>query len=158
MRGFFNGFLLGLLVGAGAVWFFRGGQPTTARLDEARDRLVSGATNAEHAARNRLDELGLTPDNIKAELARTGRVIRTKSEALGQSIANATADARTTADIKAKLLADPDLSALTVSVNTTGGCVTLSGTASSVANISKAMLLAYDTEGVTQVISTLTVK
>jgi hypothetical protein len=157
MRGFFNGFILGLLVGAGAMWYFRG-QPSNARLDEARDRLVSGATNVEHAARTRLDELGLTPDNIKAELKRTGRVIRKKSEALGQSIANATADARITADIKGKMLADPDLSALSISVNTTGGCVTLAGTTSSVANISKAMVLAYDTEGVTQVISTLSVK
>lgn len=158
MRHFFGGFLLGLLAGGAAVWIYLHGQPSTAGLDETRDRIVSGATDAGHSARSRLDELGLTPDKIKSELAQTGRVIRKKSEALGQSIANATADARITADIKAKLVADPDLSALSISVNTTGGTVTLSGTTSSVANISKAMLLAYETDGVTQVISTLSVK
>jgi osmotically-inducible protein OsmY len=55
-------------------------------------------------------------------------------------------------------VADPDVSALSISVNTTGGVVTLSGTASSSENIRKAMQLAYDTDGVNQVVSTIQVK
>jgi hypothetical protein len=153
----FLGFLLGVLV-AGAVIFYLRGQPHPATLEGTRDRIVSGATNAEHSALNKLEDLGLTPEKVKEELARTGKVIRHKSQEIGQTLANETADARMTADIKAKLLADTDLSALSISVNTTAGCVTLSGTTSNTANIGKAMLLAYDTPGVTQVISTLQVK
>jgi hypothetical protein len=151
------GFLLGVIALGAVIWFLRA-QPQTGGLEDARDRFVAGATNAEHTARNKLDSLGLTPENIKDELTRSGRVIRTKSQEIGHTLANETADARITTDIKAKLVADPDLSALSISVNTTGGCVTLSGTTSSLANISKAMLLAYNTDGVTQVISTLQVK
>ncbi|HEX3987877.1 MAG TPA: BON domain-containing protein, partial [Verrucomicrobiae bacterium] len=73
-------------------------------------------------------------------------------------ISDAAADARITAAIKAKLVGDPDLSAVAISVSTTDGCVTLSGSASSPDNIRKAMTLAYNTEGVNQVVSTLLVK
>jgi len=73
-------------------------------------------------------------------------------------LADTTADARITAAIKAKLLGDHDLSAISISVNTTGGIVTLSGTVPTPAAISKAMLLAMETDGVQEVISTLQVK
>ena len=151
------GFLLGVVALGAAIWYLRGPQQTSG-LEEARDRIVADATNAQRAARNQLESLGLTPEKIKEELARTGKVIRNKSQAIGQTLANETADARITADIKSKLLAEPDLSSLSISVNTTAGCVTLSGTTGTASNISKAMLLAYDTPGVTQVISTLQVK
>ena len=151
------GFLLGALAVGWAVWYFRG-QPPEPALTEARNRIVAGAAQAESAARSSLEALGLTPAGIKEELARTGRVIRNKSAEVSHALADATADARITTDIKAKFLADKDLSALSISVNTTAGRVTLSGTASTLENISKAMALAYDTEGVPQVISTLQVK
>jgi len=159
-KGFMKRFLFGFLLGAlavGAFWYFRG-QPQKPSLEEARDRIVSGAVEAESVARIRLQSLGLTPESIKEELARTGKVIRQKSQVVGHAIADAAADTRITTGIKAKYLADPDLSALSISVNTTAGCVTLSGTASTLENISKAMSLAYETDGVTQVISTLQVK
>ena len=53
-------------------------------------------------------------------------------------------DARTTAAIKGKMVANKDLSALSISVNTTGGIVTLSGSVNSTDDISKAMMLAMD--------------
>ena len=76
----------------------------------------------------------------------------------GHAIADATADARTTATIKAKLVASRDLSALNISVNTTAGVVTFSGAVSSSEDISKAILLAMETDGVREVVSTLQVK
>ncbi len=76
----------------------------------------------------------------------------------GHAIADATADARITAAIKGKLLASRDLSALNISVNTTAGVVTLSGFVSSSEDISKAILLAMETDGVREVVSTLQVK
>ena len=56
------------------------------------------------------------------------------------------------------VLGNRELSALSISVNTTEGIVTLSGTVSSAEDISKAMLLAMETDGVREVISTLQVK
>jgi osmotically-inducible protein OsmY len=91
-------------------------------------------------------------------MSRLGHVIRDKAHAAGKTIADDTADARITAAIKAKILADSALSVIKISVTTTDGRVTLSGTASSPENIRKAIQLAWDTDGVTEVVSTLQVK
>jgi hypothetical protein len=157
MRAFIIGFILGAAVLVAAVWYIHGPGNQTS-LAGARDRIAASATNAETAAKNKMDELGLTPANIRDELARTGKVIRRRSEAVGHAISDVAADARITGAIKAKFVADPDLSAVAISVSTTDGCVTLSGSASSPENIVRAMTLAYNTEGVTQVVSTLLVK
>jgi gas vesicle protein len=145
----FFGFVLGVAVAIAVVWFVSPG---------ARNRMASDTQQAETSTKDKMDDLGLTSQNIKDELARTGKVIRRKSVAAGHAIADATADARITGAIKAKIVADPNLSALSISVSTTDGCVTLSGTASSADNIRRAMTIAYNTDGVTQVISTLSVK
>ena len=91
-------------------------------------------------------------------MARTGKIVRREANEAGHAIADATADARTTASIKGKLLASRDLSALNISVNTTAGVVTLSGFVSDPEHISKAILLAMETDGVREVVSTLQVK
>ena len=67
----------------------------------------------------------MRPEDIKEDLARGGQIVRRKAREAGQAIADATADARITTAIKGKLLANRDLSALSISVNTTGGVVTL---------------------------------
>jgi osmotically-inducible protein OsmY len=85
-------------------------------------------------------------------------VVRRAATEAGHAIADATADARTTGAIKAKLVASRDLSALNISVNTTAGVVTLSGAVASPEDISKAILVAMETDGVREVVSTLQVK
>jgi hypothetical protein len=157
MRAFIIGFILGAAVLVAAVWYLHG-PGNRGSMDDTRDRVAADAKEAETATKNKMDELGLTPDNIRDEFTRTGKVIRRKSEAVGHALSDATADARITAAIKAKLVADPDLSAVAISVSTTDGCVTLAGSASSAENIRRAMTLAYNTDGVTQVVSTLVVK
>jgi hyperosmotically inducible periplasmic protein len=157
MKSFIVGFVVGAAVLVAAVWYLHG-PGNRASLGDARDRVAADAKAAGTAARDKMDELGLTPDNIRDELARTGKVIRRKSEAVGHALSDAAADARITAEIKTKLVADPQLSAVAISVSTTDGCVTLSGSASSLANIQRAMTLAYNTDGVSQVVSTLLVK
>lgn len=102
--------------------------------------------------------LDLRTNDIKEELARTGQVIRRKARDAGQAIADATADARITTAIKAKLIANRELNGMGISVNTTAGIVTLSGFVGSTEQIGKAMLLAMETDGVREVISTLQVK
>ncbi len=100
----------------------------------------------------------LTGDDIKDELAAGGKVVRRQAHEISSAIADATADTRITAAVKAKLIKDPDLSALSISVNTTEGRVTLSGTALSNAQIGKAMGITLDTDGVREVVSTVQVK
>jgi osmotically-inducible protein OsmY len=149
--------VLGALIGAAAVWFYSTNQgKSTARA--TGEQIESATKSARDTIQDKLKVLDLRSDDIKDELARTGKVVRRQAREAGQAIADATADARITGAIKGKLLADRELSALSISVNTTEGVVTLSGTVSSAENVSKAMLVAMETDGVREVISTLQVK
>jgi len=152
----FVALILGILIGAGGLWYYsthvgRPGAPLGEQIEQS-------AKSAGGAIEARLRSLGLGTNEIKEELSRTGVVMRRKATEAGQAVADATADARVTASIKAKLLSTPELSALSISVNTTDGVVTLSGTVPSNEAIGKAMLVALETDRVRQVISTLQVK
>jgi hyperosmotically inducible periplasmic protein len=149
--------LVGVLIGAAAVWVYT----TKEGRSQARstgEQIETAAKSARDTVQDKLKVLDLRSDDIKDELARTGQVIRRKAKEAGQAVADATADARITAAIKGKMIANRDLSALNISVNTTAGIVTLSGTVSSSEDISKAMLVAMETDGVREVVSTLQVK
>jgi hyperosmotically inducible periplasmic protein len=152
----FLALLLGIAVGAAAIWFYD--NRNAPRVRSAENQIQSTATSAGNAIEDKLKAWHLTGSNIQDDLARGGQVVRRKAQDLGHAVADATADARITAAIKGKLVADRNLSALGISVNTTQGVVTLSGTVSSRDDIGKAMLLAMDTAGVREVISTLQVK
>jgi osmotically-inducible protein OsmY len=91
-----------------------------ARLRATQQQIEGATREAREAAQEQMRSWNLDPQSVKDELARSGQVIRRKAAEAGQAIADATADARITAAIKAKLVADPDLSALSISVNTTG--------------------------------------
>jgi hyperosmotically inducible protein len=149
--------ILGLAIGAAAVWYVQSGH-SNSRVQSATDQVENAAKSAGDAIQDKLRVLDLRPQDVKDELARTGQVVRRRAKEAGQAIADATADARITAAIKGKLVASRDLSALSISVNTTSGVVTLSGTVPSTDAISKAMLLAMETDGVKEVVSTLQVK
>jgi len=153
----FLALIVGIGIGAAAVWYFTT-HPDALNVQAAADEIGHAAKAARTNVEEKLRVLDLRSNDIKGELERTGQVLRRKAGETGHAIADATADARITAAIKGKLLADRELSALSISVNTTQGIVTLSGTAPSTAAISKAMLLAMETDGVTEVISTLQVK
>ena len=122
--------ILGLALGAAAVWYFQSGH-NNSRIQDATNQVESAAKSAGDAIQEKLRVLDLRPQDVKDELARSAHVVRRKPR---------------------------DLSALSISVNTTAGVVTLSGTVPSTEAISKAMLLAMETDGVKEVISTLQVK
>lgn len=153
----FLALVLGVAVGAAAVWFFINYR-TDPRLKSAGQKVEDAARSTRDAAAEKLRSLHLSSEDIKDELARTGRVVRREASQAGQAIADATADARTTATIKAKLVASRDLSALNISVSTSAGVVTLSGFVNSPEDIGKAVMLAMETQGVHEVVSTLQVK
>ncbi len=152
----FLALIIGIVIGGGAIWYYNTTQGR-ARVTAAGEQIGTAAKSATETLQKKLHALNLRPQDIKADLEKTGQVIRRTAEQTGQAIADGTADARVTAKIKAKLLASKDLSAPSISVNTTAGVVTLSGTVPSTEAIGKAMLLAMETDGVREVISTLQV-
>lgn len=96
--------------------------------------------------------------DIKEELSRTGKVVREKMKAAGETIREVADNASTTAAIKAKLLQEPATSGLRIDVDTNDGVVSLSGKVSSHDEIARAMELALETAGVRKVISALQVE
>ena len=149
--------VLGVGLGAAAVWFYINYRHDP-RMRSAEQKVENAAKTTRDAAQDKIRDLHLRPEDIKDELARTGKIVRREASQAGHAIADATADARTTTAIKGKLFASRDLSALNISVNTTAGVVTLSGFVDSSEHISKAILLAMETDGVREVVSTLQVK
>jgi hypothetical protein len=153
----FLALLVGLLIGGAAVWFY-GTKQGKNIVQTTGEKIGDAAVSARDAVQGQLKVLDLRTDDVKDELAKTGQVVRRKAKEAGTAIADATADARITTTIKGKLLAERDLPSTSISVNTTGGVVTLSGSVSSAEQISKAMLLAMQTDNVREVISTLQIK
>ncbi len=149
--------ILGIALGATGLWFFST-DVGRSQAKSAGEQIQNAASSARQVVDAKLHVLDLRTNDIKDELARTGQVVRRKARETSQAIADATADARTTGAIKAKLIANRELSGWGISVNTTAGIVTLSGYVGSTEQISKAMLHAMETDGVREVISTLQVR
>jgi hyperosmotically inducible periplasmic protein len=164
MKSFVIALLLGIILGAAGYWFMQ--QPAVEKATEQAQQKASeakkagaeAATDAKRTLTAKLDALQLRADEIREELKQTGKVVRRKARDVGEAAADAATDTRTTAEVKRKIVTDPELSSLTISVNTTNGRVTLSGTVSSPELVGKAILLAMETDGVREVLSTLQVQ
>jgi osmotically-inducible protein OsmY len=133
----------------GAIWVAQ-----NVSLDRARAEgdLRGAVKKVDHAVSD------LDVKAIVRELEETGRVVRRRAGQAAKKVADATADARTTAAIKAKLVLDPSLSALDVSVDTTDGRVTLAGHVDSPDDIARAIEIAFGQDEVYEVTSTLQVR
>lgn len=153
----FLALIFGIIVGAAGLWILSSNNGRT-QAQAVGNQIQGAAESARDALQEKLRVLDLRTNDIKEDLAKTGQVVRRRAREAGQAIADVTADARTTGAIKGKLLGSRELSALSISVNTTAGVVTLSGFVNSTEDISKAVLLAMETDGVREVISTLQVK
>ena len=148
-------FLFGVAAGAGGLWYYEHHQGAP-DLSQAKDSVASEARKVREAIQDKIGDL--STEEIKRELERTGLVVREKATRAGAVLADATANARTTATIKTKLFADLGKTALTINVDTTDGLVTLSGSVNTPEELSKAVQVAMETEGVRKVISTLQIK
>jgi len=124
----------------------------------AVDKTKEAATDVKNAVSDKLVEWKLTPSDIKADLEKGGRVVRNKTVAAGEKVATVADNAHIVTVIKSKYVADSDISAFKIDVDADAGSVTLKGTAKSPEAIGKAIALALDTDGVTQVTSLLTVQ
>lgn len=149
------GFVTGVAAGAGGYWYFDRG-PGMEHLGLARDRVVQEAGRAAESIKDKFS--GFSTNDIREELARTGTVVREKTQGAAIAIGDAAANAKVTAAIKAKLLAEPGFSSLQIHVDTTDGLVTLAGRVQSLDQLSRVVKLAMETDGVRKVISTLQVE
>jgi osmotically-inducible protein OsmY len=166
MRGFFNGLVIGIILGAVGYWFIQKKAQEHPEAQQHYEQTAAQAyTNASVAAHDmsdslkaKLDTLDLNGDQIKDELSKTGQIIRRKAQDIGEAAVNAASDARAVTEIKAKYTMDSTLSVWKISVSCNQGHVTLSGTVSSPDDIGKAVALALEADGVRDVTSTIQVK
>jgi len=79
-----------------------------------------------------------------------------KAKELGTQIGKSAEEAAITAQVKADLVKDPELSALAIDVDTSGSVVTLNGKAPSTQAAARAERIAIATRGVTEVRNNLT--
>ncbi len=146
---------LGAALGIAAYLYFREPQnkPT---MEQAGDKVSEGADKLKKKWNEKVPSMNT--DDIRDELSKSGRVVRKKASEAGAAIADAAADSSVTTEVKSKLALDKELSAVKISVNTTKGVVTLSGSVSSHELIKKAMDIALEPQGASEVISTLQVE
>jgi hyperosmotically inducible periplasmic protein len=166
MRAFFNGLVLGIILGAAGWWLVeKKAQEHPGAQQRYEQSAAAALTNAGAAANNlsdafraKLDTLDLRTAEIKNELGRTGQIVRRKAQDIGAAAVNAASDARAVVEIKAKYAMDSKLSAWKISVSCQQGHVTLSGTVSSPDDVGRAVALALEADGVRDVTSTIQLK
>lgn len=127
-------------------------------LENAAVKTKEVAIDAKDAVASKLVDWKLTPSDIKADLEKGGRVVRSKTGTAVAKSGEVFDNARVVTVINAKLVGDSQLSALKINVDADQGVVTLKGTVKSVDLIGRAISVALDTDGVTQVVSLLTVE
>jgi len=132
-------------------------EKTKDALSTAADKTADAAVKAKDAIKDKMTEWKLTPDDIRDDLQKTGRVVRAKTANLGQRAGEFADDTRIVAAIKAKYLTDADLSVIAISVSSEKGLVTLNGSVKSIDLAGRAMAIALDTQGVDRVFSLLRV-
>lgn len=134
-------------------------EPTLSqRAENAYDKSKEAAVDAKDAIAEKLAEWKLTPADIKEDLAKSGRVVREKTVAVGDKAAGVIDNARLVTVINGKYVADKDLSALKINVDATDGVVTLKGSVASPELVGRAIVLALDTDGVALVVSQLVIE
>ncbi|MDP3069884.1 MAG: BON domain-containing protein [Opitutaceae bacterium] len=138
-------------------------EPTMAQKAEMAVKDAAGKTkdmaiDAKDAVSDKLTEWKLTPADIKADLDKGARVVRSKASTTGAKAGVMFDNAKVVTVINAKLVGDYKLSALKINVDADNGVVTLKGTVKSPELIGRAIALALDTDDVSQVVSLLKVE
>lgn len=139
--------IIGALLGIGGYWLYQRAQ-SKGQLDQARDRMSYAVWKAGKSIKE-------TAEEVKAELGKTGVVVRDKAKTATDAVGAAVSDTAVTAAVKAKLLGESGLRG--VSVETAQGVVTLGGTVTSHEDIARAMKIALETDGTRRVVSRLQV-
>jgi len=134
------------------------GQTAGQKLDNAVDRTEQAADNAKVEADRAAAAAGQKMDNAMEVTKDAAANAADATKDAANSAAGAIGEAGVTAKVNAALVADSELSALKINVDTNGGAVTLNGEAPNQAAKDRAEQLAKGVEGVTSVNNMLMVK
>jgi hyperosmotically inducible periplasmic protein len=108
-------------------------------------------------SRTRADAVG-TSGKVDVNAARErGAEVGEKMAVAAEKVKESAAEAALTSKIKAKMMLDDFIKARTIDVTTNGTVVTMSGTVRSVEEHDRAIRLAHETSGVSQVVDHLRV-
>jgi osmotically-inducible protein OsmY len=128
----------------------------TSGVDTAKAR-AAGAEAGEKVAEV-ADKTAVAAETAKEKTARAAEVAKEKTAEAAAEARKAIAEGSLTAKIKAKMALDDHVKALNLDVDTVGSVVTVSGYVHSQAERERALQLARDTAGVTQVVDKLTIR
>lgn len=92
--------------------------------------------------------LATAGERLEAGAAAAGRAVDRGVDRAAERLGPAIDDATVTARVKARLIADPEVAAITIDVDTVNGVVTLNGRAATAAQRDEAVKLTRTTEGV----------
>jgi hyperosmotically inducible periplasmic protein len=122
------------------------------KVDRAGDQLANDVEQVRHDADRKLDAM---EDKIDTGLDKAARkfeesadTARANAAVTGEKLGDKLSDSSLTVKTKSVLIADPDLSALKIEVDTTNGVVTLRGDVASSAAVEKASLVVKAIDGV----------
>jgi len=125
----------------------------------AGEKLDAAVARSERAAddmKNKTQEMAADA-RAKMDSSTAGQDLKNAASNAGAAVSAAASDASITAAVNAGLAKDPDLSAIKINVDTTGGKVTLSGPAPNAAAKARAEQIAKSVQGVSAVDNQLNV-
>ena len=103
------------------------------------------------------DGVASVVDNLTITMAGADRGLGDSATATAGRVAEVASDAMITSSLKTKFLADPDVAALKIDVDTMDGIVTLTGNVKTAAERDEALRIARETDGVKSVVDRLKV-
>ena len=133
---------------------------TAAALLVACEKTTTVTTTPSGTKTTTTTTLAIPADAASSARAATASALETASTAVDKAasaVEKVGGDALVTAKVKSALIADPDVKALKIDVDTRDGAVTLSGSADSAAHSDKATSVARGVEGVKSVDNRLAV-
>lgn len=126
-----------------------------AKVEEAKEDVQAAGAEVKQEAAEAVAkaEAGLEKagDRLEAGAEAAGRAVDRGVDKAAERLGPAIDDATITARVKARLIADPEVAAFTIDVDTVNGVVTLNGRAATAAQRDEAVKLARTTEGVVAV-------
>ncbi len=124
------------------------GKETGEAVTAAGNAAVAETKAAVDQAGGAIQEAG---QEVSASAQKAGKDMAAAAERAGDSAQKKIADATVTASIKAQLIVDKEVKAVSIDIDTLGGRVTLKGTAKTAAQRDKAERIARETDGVASV-------
>ncbi len=124
---------------------------------DAQAKAAEAGRDIKRDAQEAAQDAKVAANRAGAEIKQEAREMKADANAAAARAGDLASDAATTAAVKAKLVADSELSALQVNVDTKDGAVTLTGPAPNAAAKARAETLAKAVKGVGTVHNNLTV-